>query len=283
MVELGKRDFIDQGRLAMEMFEDNRAFFGVDIGAVAYKQPQRFRELLNRCVDLCQTKKIQPIHPIQLIDASDMQRAIRTLQKGHHIGKLVVRMPQNDAEINSIPIRDTFSLRSDVSYLLAGGLGGLGRSVATWMAEHGAKNIIFITQSNGKRPKDLDLIQELESLGCTAQVISGSTSKIEDVRRAVDNARFPIAGVMQLSMVLKVDIFRNYCLEDTCQKGLTVSLGSPVYRHAVRRLDHRDCTQGSGHLESARSPRRVATGLFPSFQFSWWHNWPARTVQLLSS
>lgn len=40
-VELGKRDFIGHGKLAMDVFEQNRSFFGVDLNAFtpAQKQP----------------------------------------------------------------------------------------------------------------------------------------------------------------------------------------------------------------------------------------------------
>jgi NADPH:quinone reductase-like Zn-dependent oxidoreductase len=39
MVEIGKRDFIGQGRLAMEAFEANRTFYGVDFAPIAEKRP----------------------------------------------------------------------------------------------------------------------------------------------------------------------------------------------------------------------------------------------------
>lgn len=37
--------------------------------------------------------------------------------------------------------------RSDAYYALVGRLGGLGRVIATWMVENGARSIIFISRS----------------------------------------------------------------------------------------------------------------------------------------
>lgn len=34
MVEIGKRDFIGKGKLAMEIFESNRTFAGVDLAEI---------------------------------------------------------------------------------------------------------------------------------------------------------------------------------------------------------------------------------------------------------
>lgn len=40
MVEIGKRDFIGHGKLAMDMFQENRSFFGVDLAPMYVKRPE---------------------------------------------------------------------------------------------------------------------------------------------------------------------------------------------------------------------------------------------------
>ncbi|KAM7216063.1 Acyl transferase domain containing protein [Rhypophila decipiens] len=195
MIELGKRDFIDRGRLAMDRFEDNRSFFGVDLGPLRSKRPGK------------------PIRPIRLLDAADMPNAIRTMQKGQHIGKLVVAIPKDPSELSATSVRNGFTLRDNASYLLAGGLGGLGRSIAVWMAEHGAKNLVFITRGGGNRPEHKSLIHELGHLGCTVQVVSGSVSSMQDISRAVSTARLPIVGVLHLAMVLQDSLFAEMPLD----------------------------------------------------------------------
>ena len=39
--------------------------------------------------------------------------------------------------------KTVFTARSNRSYLLIGGLGGLGLALATWLAQHGAKHLIL--------------------------------------------------------------------------------------------------------------------------------------------
>lgn len=41
MVEIGKRDFRRRARLAMEVFEANRNFVGLDLGLVHQKRPEQ--------------------------------------------------------------------------------------------------------------------------------------------------------------------------------------------------------------------------------------------------
>ncbi|KAJ8123759.1 hypothetical protein ONZ43_g364 [Nemania bipapillata] len=214
MVEIGKRDFLGQGRLDMESFEGNRAFFGIEMWPIITKQPRRIRKLIDQFLGYYRTGAIKPIQPIRVFEAADVETAIRTMQKGSHIGKLVVRIPEDTSTIAAIPARQGFSLRSDASYLLVGGLGGLGRSVAMWMVENGAKHFIFLSRSGGKKPTEAVLIQALEGSGCTVAVVEGSVTEIDSVTRAVDAAEMPIAGVVQLSMVLRDNLFTEMPFED---------------------------------------------------------------------
>lgn len=44
MVEIGKRDFLGQGRLAMDLFEPNRSFFGVDLAHMYIERPKKIKK-----------------------------------------------------------------------------------------------------------------------------------------------------------------------------------------------------------------------------------------------
>lgn len=39
MIELGKRDIIGHGQLAMDMFQENRSFHSVDLGKIYFARP----------------------------------------------------------------------------------------------------------------------------------------------------------------------------------------------------------------------------------------------------
>ncbi|KAI1125318.1 acyl transferase domain-containing protein [Nemania abortiva] len=214
MVEIGKRDFLGQGRLDMESFEGNRAFFGIEMWPIITKQPRRIRKLIDQFLGYYHTGAIKPIQPIRVFEAADIETAIRTMQKGRHIGKLVVRIPEDTSAIAASPARQGFSLRSDASYLLVGGLGGLGRSIATWMVENGARHFVFLSRSGGTKPHEEALIRALEGSGCTVAVVMGSVTELDTVVRAVDAAQAPIAGVVQLSMVLRDHLFAEMPFED---------------------------------------------------------------------
>lgn len=53
------------------------------------------------------------------------------------------------------------------SYIIAGGLGGLGRSAARWMVGMGAQHLVLISRSGPKSTAAFDLVKGLEG-GCTS-------------------------------------------------------------------------------------------------------------------
>ncbi|KAF7548169.1 hypothetical protein G7Z17_g7234 [Cylindrodendrum hubeiense] len=213
MLEIGKRDFIGKARLDMDLFEANRSFIGIDLARFDSARCQR---LLQRTSDMLQSGKIQPIDPIKVFDAADIEASFRYMQKGTHLGKIVVAIPEN---ARSLPVSlkpPQTELNPSATYLLVGGLGGLGRAVATWMVERGARHLLFFSRSAGQSPRDQAFFQELQSQGCTAQAVRGSVTDRADVERVMASAPAdnPINGVLQMSMVLRDKPFADMDLAD---------------------------------------------------------------------
>lgn len=94
--------------------------------------------MLSEMMDLYVKGAIKPIEPITSFKAAQVQEAMRFMQKGSHIGKIVIEFPDDPRALTTSQQKQAFKLRSDGAYVLVGGLGGLGQSVAIWMAEAGA-------------------------------------------------------------------------------------------------------------------------------------------------
>ena len=133
------------------------------------------------------------------------------MQTGQHIGRLCVSIRKHSevAELGTKVMNRPrpLELQGSASYLLIGGLGGLGRAVSTWMVEHGARNLIYLSRHAGKNPQDEHFVKELSSMGCQAQLVRGSVTNAEDVRKALKEAMCPVKGILQMSMVLRDESF----------------------------------------------------------------------------
>ncbi|KAL8848055.1 MAG: hypothetical protein Q9221_006915 [Calogaya cf. arnoldii] len=213
MIEIGKRDLMGQGTLSMGPFLDNRIYAGVDLSQVCLDKPAIMHDLLHRAIHFYTQGYIKPIAPVKEFQAARIEEAMRYMQKGQHIGKIVVNMPENPAELEATPNVKKITFQPDVSYLLVGGLGGLGRSVASWLVQNGAKHLIFFSRSAGKVSSEDPFVKELAAQGCSVQLFSGSVANAADVENVVSSAAKPIAGVLQASMVLSDAALRNMNFE----------------------------------------------------------------------
>ncbi|KAF1979110.1 putative polyketide synthase [Bimuria novae-zelandiae CBS 107.79] len=214
MLEIGKRDFIGHARLNMDIFALNRTFAGIDLAQLTLEKPQVCRKLLEQCLAYYRDGSIEPIRPVKSFKAAHVVDAFRYMQKGQHIGKIVINMPESAQELQAQPESPQMRFEMEKSYLLCGGLGGLGRAVSTWMVERGARHLIYFSRSAGTMPEDTAFFAELKAQGCTARAVAGSVASLEDVRRAISMAEKPIAGVIQLSMVLRDQNFLQMTHEE---------------------------------------------------------------------
>src|SRR5581483_10990106 len=111
-VEIGKRG-IWTAEQAHGLGRDI-AYFVVDLGATAVAHPERVRALLTRTVEAAERGDWTPL-PYQIFSFRDALAAYRFMAQGKHIGKIVLR--QETRGVRILP---------DATYLIAGGLGGLG-------------------------------------------------------------------------------------------------------------------------------------------------------------
>lgn len=169
---------------------------------------------MAKVASMYQSGLIRPIPISRIFDASEVESGFRYMQKGSHIGKILVKMPY---DINMIPMTPTvpaLKLRSDASYLLVGGLGGIGRQVSTWMAEQGARHLIFLSRSAGESAEDKAFLNELSIQGCSAQTFAGSVEDPQVVDRAIEAATHPLAGIIHMPMVIRDRTFDAMTYED---------------------------------------------------------------------
>ncbi|KAI9151270.1 Polyketide synthase [Paramyrothecium foliicola] len=227
MVEIGKRDLIGGGKLDMKPFLANRSYSCVDIDQL-WKRPSVLKRLITSILEKYEAGQLRPIRPIKVFTASKIQDAFRYMQKGQHVGRIGLSLKPsmkkyevddstlpNDFEATKRPRR--LSFQDKASYLLVGGLGGLGRAIAPWMADHGAKELIFLSRSAGMHPEDEDLVNELSSIGCRAHLVKGDVTRLEDVQTAFRSATHPVKGVLQMTMVLRDQNFEKMTFREWSQ------------------------------------------------------------------
>jgi NADPH:quinone reductase-like Zn-dependent oxidoreductase/acyl carrier protein len=143
-IELGKRDYYENAQLGMRPFLRNLTFSLLDLSGLLRRQPARMRQVLQEILQLFAAGvfRLPPLVRVGLDRAAD---AFRTMAQAQHLGKIVLTAAAADARIR-VPVGDKVTIRQDSSYLISGGLGGLGLSVASWLAEQGAGQLVLLSR-----------------------------------------------------------------------------------------------------------------------------------------
>ncbi|KAI9713353.1 MAG: Type I Iterative PKS [Chrysothrix sp. TS-e1954] len=218
MVEIGKRDLLGAAKLDMTPFLANRSYCCVDLDQMSRERPEMVSRLLHTMMEYVHQGHVNPIQIAQLYSGSEVQDALRFMQQGKHIGKIIlqIRNKLGQPQMGNIDTsqKGRIEFNSTASYLIVGGTGGLGRAICIWMVEHGAKKLSILSRSAGKTERDHDLVREIESMGCSIQLTQGDVTSPDDVAHAVDSTLAPLKGIVQLSMVLRDQMFDRLSFED---------------------------------------------------------------------
>ena len=165
-----------------------------------------FYSVINEMFTYCQEGRLQAQLFPRMFEADDIASTFRHMQTGRHIGKIVVKMPEVPHSLKYKPIEKRYIFSATKSYLLVGGFGGIGRVLATWMVTNGARHLVIMSRSAGQSESDQAYVKELESQGCTVAVIHGSVEDADSVEQAVSASEHELAGVVNLSLVLQVNL-----------------------------------------------------------------------------
>ena len=94
-------------------------------------------------------------------------------------------------------------IQADRSYLLTGGLGGLGLEVARWLVEQGARQLVLTGRTGVTTATTQQAIQALEQAGAKVLVVQADVTQPGDVARvlAESQALAPLAGIFHLAGV----------------------------------------------------------------------------------
>ncbi|KAJ5263648.1 Acyl transferase/acyl hydrolase/lysophospholipase [Penicillium angulare] len=206
MVDISKRDAIGFGKLDMVHFMPNRSYSCVDLDHICRKKPKIAKRLLKETAHLLRERYIHPIRPVKIFKGDVTLDAFRYMQQGVHLGKIVVAMRDLTGDINVHaniqPQEAITSFDKSGVYLLIGGLGGIGRSVSTWMAARGARHLIHMSPSAGTKLSHCEFAQELSSMGCHVDFVRGDVSSLRDVITAVTRSEGRLKGILQMCMAL---------------------------------------------------------------------------------
>ncbi|CAG7951292.1 unnamed protein product [Penicillium nalgiovense] len=145
---------------------------------------------------------------------SHIQEAIMAIQTKQHV---VVQVEDSDVVTATLPRATQPLFQANASYMLVGGLGGIGREVALWMAQNGAKSLIFVNRSGLSKYESQMTVRNLVEKGIQITTRACDISDETAVQQMLHDLSYcvpPIRGLIQAAMVLNDVHIENMSLDE---------------------------------------------------------------------
>jgi acyl transferase domain-containing protein/NADPH:quinone reductase-like Zn-dependent oxidoreductase/NAD(P)-dependent dehydrogenase (short-subunit alcohol dehydrogenase family) len=156
LLELGKREIWTPQQVGA-MRPDVR-YHIFDAGTMAEAEPELFQQSTRDILSATARGEV-PSLPIDVRPLVGVREALRHMAQAQHIGKIVL-MPDPAPQL---------TIRADGSYLVTGGLGGIGLQTAEWLVANGARRLTIAGRS-GPSENARAVIEKLELAGASVRV-----------------------------------------------------------------------------------------------------------------
>jgi acyl transferase domain-containing protein/NADPH:quinone reductase-like Zn-dependent oxidoreductase/SAM-dependent methyltransferase/NAD(P)-dependent dehydrogenase (short-subunit alcohol dehydrogenase family)/acyl carrier protein len=204
-VELG-RPGADGSRLGLRPFERCLSLHALDLWQLVEADPAAVRDLLLRAVERVTAGAYRPL-PYRAYSPAQVVEAVRAMQQGKHVGKVVVSMRDARALTRSrraaVPAA-VVACDPDGWYVVSGGLGGFGLATARRLVERGARHVALLSRRT-PGAADAAAVDALRAAGAEVAVSQVDVTDGAAVRAFFAGVRAggrAVRGVVHAAMVL---------------------------------------------------------------------------------
>ncbi len=186
-LEIGKRDIWTAEQFAR--VRPQGRYHAIDLAAMRYQDPAAIGRLVDLVMQGVTAGALRPL-PLQPFPLEQASAAFRFMAMARHVGKVVLTgLDRDAASLRALDPRAT--------YLVTGGLSGLGLLTAQRLAERGARHLLLV----GRRAPSgaaLESIAALRAGGVDVVTMQADIARPEEVRRvlAIIPPHAPLRGIL---------------------------------------------------------------------------------------
>jgi phthiocerol/phenolphthiocerol synthesis type-I polyketide synthase C len=202
-VEIGKTDIYQNRPMGLFPFHNNLSYHAVDLERVCRERPAMIRSLFAELLEQFRAGTLRPL-PKQVFPVREAVAGFRYMARRKNVGKVVFSLA--DAR-GATQLRA--GIRADATYLITGGLGGIGLATARWMIGQGARHLALVGRNAAP---DVAALEELSAEGAVVQVFAADVSRETELAQVLSRVRKqmpPLRGVIHAAGVLEDYFLQN--------------------------------------------------------------------------
>ncbi|KAJ5368689.1 Highly reducing polyketide synthase sdnO [Penicillium cataractarum] len=205
-VEIGKTDIYKRSHLSMAPFDRSITFAAVDLVVLFESQIERMNDEFQTVMSMFESGILAPVAPVAAIPISNIEEAFRLIASRKHTGKVVVEA-EADALVKAVIAKpEPLQLDPSGSYVVAGGLGDLGKRICRLLASHGAKHIVTLSRRSLSDDDRQTFEADIAQLGAVLHIVKCDIideSSMTEAAIICQETLPPVKGVIHAGMVLR--------------------------------------------------------------------------------
>ncbi|XP_044747246.1 fatty acid synthase-like [Coccinella septempunctata] len=249
-LEIGKVDLSNDSPLGMNVFLKNISFHGILVDALHDPAMAKVQtELVKLVSEGIDNGAVRPL-PATVFSEGQVEEAFRYMATGQHIGKVVIKIRDEEPQTRVKPIPKLVSaiprayMNPEKIYILVGGLGGLGLELTNWLVNRGATKVLLSSRFGIKTGYQSLCVRKWREKGVTVIISTEDVTTETGVRRLIQHAKThgPVGGIFNLAAVLRDKTLKNQTEETfsiCCLPKVTVTMHlDKVSRETTKDLDY---------------------------------------------
>jgi len=222
-LEIGKLDLSNNSPLGMSVFLKNTTFHGILLDSLfdAKSENDDKKEVVRLLNEGIKNGAVNPL-PATIFSESQVEQAFRYMGSGKHIGKVVLKIRDEESTEVTKPTTKLFTsiprsyMNPDKTYVLVGGLGGFGLELANWLVVRGAKNLVLTARSGITTGYQASCVSMWKDKGVNVLISKADCSTLNGAQQLIDesNKLGPVGGIFNLAAVLRDAFLENQTPQD---------------------------------------------------------------------
>jgi acyl transferase domain-containing protein len=226
-LEIGKRGIWTEAQAARLVPQVRYHVY--DLGERAHADRNLLRPILDEVVRAFADGSLAPL-PVEVFELERVGEAMRHMAQAKHVGKIVVRVST-----------DTFApqFSAEGTYLITGGLGGLGLETARWLARSGVRHLALSGRSQPGEAAN-QCIRDLERRGISVRVFAADVANVNAMAAVIDDIQrtsLPLRGVVHAAGAVRDGVLLNQTWNESREVLRAKSHGGWVLHELTQALD----------------------------------------------
>ncbi|KAG5883957.1 hypothetical protein JTB14_031782 [Gonioctena quinquepunctata] len=209
-LEIGKFDLFSNTSLNLLLLRKEASFHGVVLDAIFHSQPKDNAVLRQLMEEGIVDGSVKPLGTT-IFKTDEIEQAYRYMTKGIHMGKGLIEVCDEKTNKPDMRVIPRYSCDPTRSYIIIGGLGGLGLELADWLILRGARKLVLTSRGGIKNGYQRFRIKFWRNHGVVVLISTTNVTQKDGCVQLIEEANKigHIGGIFNLAAVLQDAILEN--------------------------------------------------------------------------